>query len=132
MRRGAQDGLAGAELQATITDLEAHFTFHDVEPFFLRQMHMQSRTRVGQEIAVLDDEEVAGGVGSGDFEGERAEAERVKMASTVLTGGDGVKIRCGRRFRRILREDILESGGGDGCSGRFEESAAVDRRRADG
>ncbi len=91
-------GFAGAEPQAMIADLETHFTFHHVEPFFLGQMHMQGRTRVGHEIAVLDDEEVACSVGSDDFEGERAETEGVEMAGPVFAGGDGMDGGCNRRF----------------------------------
>ena len=126
-----EDRLAGAELDATIADLETHFAFHDVEPFFLRKVQMESRTRVGHEIGVLDDEEVACCVGRDDLEGERAETERVRMAGAVGTGGDGVKGRIGQcwsrqGFGRALREDILESGGGDDRSGGFEEGAAVD------
>jgi len=86
-----EDGLSGAESQATIADLEAHFAFHDVEPFFLREMQMQSRAGVGHEIAVLDDEKVARRVRGDDLEGERAETEGVEMAGPVLTGRDGME-----------------------------------------
>jgi len=121
-----EDGLAGAEPQAMIADLEAHFAFHHVEPFFLRQVQMQGRSRVGHEIGVLDDEEVTGSVGGDDFEGERTETEGVEMAGAVLAGGDGVQCRSGRRFGRALREDIMESCRGDNRSGGLEEGAAMD------
>ena len=93
-----EDRLAWAELQTTIADLEAYFAFHHVEPFFLRQVEVQSRPRIGQQISVLDDEEVAARVGWDNFEGKRTEAERVQMAGTVLAGGDGVEGRGDRRF----------------------------------
>ena len=54
-------------------------------------MHVQSRTGVGQEISMLDDEEVACSVGGDDLEGERTETEGVEMAGTVFAGGDGVE-----------------------------------------
>ena len=86
-----EDRRAGAELQTLIADLETHFAFHHVEPFFLGQMHVQSRAGVGQEISVLDDEEVASGVGRNNLEGERAKSERVKMAGAIFTGEDWVE-----------------------------------------
>ena len=61
-------------------------------------MQMQSRARVGQEISVLDDEEVAARVGWDNFEGERAETEGVEMAGTVFAGGDGMEGRSSRCF----------------------------------
>jgi hypothetical protein len=79
---------------------------------------------------VLDYEEVAGGVGGEDLEGEVAVTERVKMAGAVSSGRDGADwdgTECRRlRFGRALRENILESSGGDDGGGRFEKSAAVD------
>lgn len=90
---------------------------------------MQSRARVGHEIAVLDDEEVACGVGCEDLEGKRAESEGVKMARAVSSCWDGADWDGieGRRLRfwRALRENILESGDGDNGGGGFEEGAAV-------
>ena len=52
---------------------------------------MQSGAGGGHEIGVLDDEEVAGGVGGGDFEGEGAVAEGVGMTEAILAGGDGME-----------------------------------------
>ncbi len=59
---------------------------------------MQGRARVGHKISVLDDEEVAAGVGWDNFEGERTETEGVEMAGAVFAGGDGVEGGSGRRF----------------------------------
>jgi len=36
-----EDGLAGAKVDALVADLENYFAFHDVEPLFLREMHVQ-------------------------------------------------------------------------------------------
>ena len=126
MRRGARTDSPTPSCEAAIADLETHLAFHHVEPFFLREMHMQSRARVGQEISVLDDEQVAARVGWDNFEGERAEPERVKMAGAVLAGGDGMEAGSSRRFGRALREDVLESHGGEDGRGGFEEVAAFD------
>lgn len=93
-----EDGLASAEAEALIADLEAHFAFQHVEPFFLGQMHMQSRSLVGQKIALLDDEEVTARVGCDNFEGERTETEGVEMAGPVFASWNGVGGRGDRRL----------------------------------
>jgi hypothetical protein len=85
---------------------------------------MQGGARVGQEISVLDDEEVTAGVGWNDFEGKRTEPERVETAGTVLAGGDGMEGKSSRRFGRALRDDVLESYGGEEGRRGFEEGAA--------
>ena len=87
---------------------------------------MERRAGVGHEIGVLDDEKIAGSVGPGDFEGERAIAEGVRMAESVRTGSDTVDDGNSWRFGRALREDILESHGGEEGRGGFEECAALD------
>jgi|ERR1039458_700773 hypothetical protein len=87
---------------------------------------MQSRARVGYEIGVLDDEEVAGGIGGDDLKSERAETKGMEMARAVLAGGDGVEGRSGRCFGRALRENIMESHGGEEGRGGLEEGAAKD------
>jgi hypothetical protein len=89
-------------------------------------MHVQSRARVGQEISVLNDEEVAARVGWDNFESKRAEPERVKMAGAIFAGWDGMEGRSSRRIGRALREDVLESQGGEQGRGRLEEAAAFD------
>jgi hypothetical protein len=121
-----EERIADTEFEASIANLETHFAFHHVEPFFLREMHVQSRARVGQEISVLNDEEVAARVGWDNFESKRAEPERVKMAGAIFAGWDGMEGRSSRRIGRALREDVLESQGGEQGRGRLEEAAAFD------
>jgi len=87
---------------------------------------MQGRACVGQEISVLDDEEVTARFGWDYFEGKRAEPEGVEMTGAVLAGGDGMEDWSSRRFGRALREDVFESHGGEEGRGGLEEGAAVD------
>lgn len=87
---------------------------------------MQGRASVGLKTSMLDDEEVSGCIRRDDLEGERAETEGMEMTGAVLTGRDGVEERSGRRFERALREDVMESHGGEEGRGGFEESAAMD------
>ena len=74
---------------------------------------------------MLDDEEIARGVGGGGFECERTEAERVEMAGTVLAGADGMEFG-GRGWGGGLGDKIVQSGGGRDRGDGFEEGAALE------
>ena len=76
------------------------------------------------EIAVFNDEEVACGVGGGNLEGQRTDAERARRAEAVLPGGDWMESGRGRRG---LGEEIVEGGGRYGRRGGLEEASAGNR-----
>jgi hypothetical protein len=64
-----EDGLAWLEGEALVAYLEEDFAFHDVKPFLLREMVVE-RWATGEEVGVLDHEEVAVGFLRGGLEGD--------------------------------------------------------------
>jgi hypothetical protein len=128
-RPGGWHGSEGSKLttneqaQSLIADLKGNFAFHDVEPFLLRIVQVKRRAFAWLEIAVFDDEEVAGGVVGDNLEGQRTEAECVWKAEAILPGGDGME--RGRRRRRGLSQDIVKGSDRERRRGGLEEAAAL-------
>ena len=87
---GCEYGVTWFEPQPLLADLEEDLAFHDVEPLVLREMEVQGRA-AGEEVVVLDYEEVATGLLGGGLEGDAAEAEGAVLAEDVLSGGDHVR-----------------------------------------
>lgn len=126
---GAEERLAGVDLDALVTDLEEHRAFEDVEVFLLGVVQMERRAAASAETGVLDEEEVAGGFAGQDFEGDGAEAEGVVLAEAVLAGGDDVGLGdgvVGQRSESGGREQLrLKKGEGDHGRSRCKKVTAV-------
>ena len=116
------------KVQPLLANLKRHFPFHDVEPFLLIQVQVQRRA-TRQEMLVLDDEESASRLTGGDFEEERAESQRVRMAEAVLPGAN--RMQCNRWRRhgcpgaRLTGEKIVQSRSGINDSGGSEKGTAL-------
>jgi hypothetical protein len=85
---GAEDGVAGVEGQALVTDLREELAFENVEPLVLMRVHVAGWAAFCT-VGVFDDEEFAVSVLCENFEGDGGDAEVVDFLEAVFAGWDG-------------------------------------------